>query len=688
MPLQSTTIARLFLLALTLLGFGPVLHAGGIVSGQVIDSNSGLGVGRVQVSLQASETSTVTAPDGSFSLNLASGSGLVLVAAKKGYYHGSATVSSPSSGVTIQLDQVVVGDNQLYSLVDPGVCGSCHPDQWNQWTGSPMSKAGTNTWLYDIFNGTGTPGGMGGFVYTRDSVHATASPNSECASCHQPEPWIYRFGRPLEPIGSLSQGSMHGVSCEVCHKMADIDETKVNFPGIWPGFVEFNRPDDPLFQHQVQYGVLGDVDYVAPFMMQPSYQPQLVAEACAACHQDKNDPDGDHDFEEANGIISEPTFLEWLASPYGDPQGPKYASCVECHMPPYGATEVAQVSGYTVPQRDPETIRGHRIEGTTPYYLENAVDLRVDFTRDATGIDVEVTIDNDSTGHHVPTGVTVRNMILLVEAVRTSDSGALLPLGSQVVHQLGGVGNPAQGYYAGLPGKFFAKVNHDANGNGPTFFTDATGISFDNRIPALTSDISNYRFAAPAGTGEIKVRARLIYRRAFRFLVDAKQWTTDGHGNPLEDVQSPHFGHLMEEVVLHAQGAGPGSNYCDSSPNSTGAPAAMSATGSSSIAAGDLTLMASNVPDSTFGLFYFGSTTVSLPMGNGLRCVGGVLGRFPVIGPTSGPVQSQAVNPPSLPGNTTVLSGDTLHFQFWFRDAASSAEAVDFSDGYTVTFVP
>jgi hypothetical protein len=40
--------------------------------------------------------------------------------------------------------------------------------------------------------------------------------------------------------------------------------------------------------------------------------------------------------------------------------------------------------------------------------------------------------------------------------------------------------------------------------------------------------------------------ARLIYRKAFRFLVDAKGWTEDGHGQPLVDVIAPDFGHLME----------------------------------------------------------------------------------------------------------------------------------------------
>ena len=45
-----------------------------------------------------------------------------------------------------------------------------------------MALAGDNTWVYDLYDGTGTPGGSNGFVYTRDSRLAAHSPASECAS--------------------------------------------------------------------------------------------------------------------------------------------------------------------------------------------------------------------------------------------------------------------------------------------------------------------------------------------------------------------------------------------------------------------------------------------------------------------------------------------------------------------------
>ncbi len=435
MRISSIAVLSFWLLALLAVASGPAQAQG--VSGTVLDQTTAQPIEGAIVTLQATTERTVTLPDGTFDLPGAPGTAMVIVAAKTGFFNVSTTVSGPTAGITLLLEAVVIGNNPNYSFIDAQTCAACHPDQFTQWNGSAMNKAGVNTWLYDIYDGTGSPGGMGGFVYTRDSVHAPGNPNSECASCHQPEPWIEQPHKALDPIGALSPGSMHGISCEVCHKIADADPDFMNFPGIYPGGgVAFNRPDDPLTTHQVEYGALGDTSFILPTIMRPSYNPEIVAETCGACHQDKNDPDGNGDFEEPNGVVSEPTYWEWKQSEYADPTSEHYATCVTCHMPAYGATHAATTGG--APARDPETIRSHRIEGTTAQYLENAVEVTVDAVRVHDAIDIDVTIFNKFTGHHVPTGVTVRNMILVVEAVRTSDSQALTSLGAQVVHDHAG----------------------------------------------------------------------------------------------------------------------------------------------------------------------------------------------------------------------------------------------------------
>lgn len=510
------------------------------VSGTVVASDTNIPIGGALVTLHGGSEQVTTAADGTFSINL-TGTNLRLVGAAKGFYYQSTITNSPASGVLLALDPVPNTDNVNYELQSPNNCGSCHPKQLNNWLGSPMAQAGFNSWVNDIYAGNGTPGGQGGFVYTRDSIFAQSNPNSECASCHQPQSWIDNPFTALDANTTTPTPAVqHGVSCDVCHKVADVNTSKINFPGIFPGAVQFSRPN---FGNQVMYGVLGDVDYNLPSLMRASYQPQMRAELCATCHQDAADPNENHSY---NGVISEPTYLEWLASDYANPQSASYKDCVSCHMKPSTDNQVCAM--IAAPNRPVSSVRNHRIEGTTPEYLENAVDLNLQVSTHDNQLQVNVTVNNNQTGHHVPTGVTIRNMILIIEAWPAGQdplSNPLVQINNQVIHDLGGVGDPAQGYFAGLPGKFFAKVNHDATGNGPTFFTEATGILFDNRIPANESDSSQYVFALP-NHGEYQVRARLIYRKAFRFIVDAKNWTADGHGQPLADIMPPHFGHLME----------------------------------------------------------------------------------------------------------------------------------------------
>jgi hypothetical protein len=518
------------------------------ISGTVEDQ-AGQPIADAIVTLQATQHRTTTAPDGSFNLPGAVGTNTFVVAAKKGWFNAFVYVpNTPLSGVVLVMEQVPLWDDPSYDLQDPLICSGCHIEQYEEWNGSPMQQGGMNLWLYDIYDGSGTPGGMGGFVYERDSSHLAHAPHSDCAPCHQPVPWVKTKdpNQGLDDIAALSQGAMHGISCDVCHKIAHVDESKMDYPGLFPQQTTFTKP--PLgtggMHEAVQYGVLGDTMYSDP-IMRPSYQPQLTSSMCTTCHQDTNDHDDDGVFGDPGSIVSEPTWDEWSGSDYSDPASPHFATCVDCHMQQSGRNYASTLS--IAPFRDAETLGGHDVRGTTPQFLENACDMDLNVSQSGTVLTVDVDIDNTLTGHSLPTGVTVRNMILLVEATRDSDGAALTYTGSQVVHDLGGVGLPAQGYYAGLPGKLYGKHNLDASGAGPVFYTEATGVLFDTRIPALTNDITTYTFDVPAGTGAVSVRARLIYRRSYTFLTDAKGWTVDGKGNPLEDKQAPHFGHLMEE---------------------------------------------------------------------------------------------------------------------------------------------
>ncbi len=519
------------------------------VAGVVRDSATGLPIEGALVTRQATSERTVTDATGNFMFPSLSGTNLVIVGAKKGYFNGSVTTTAPSLMLEIALDVVQQDDDPNYVWVDPAQCSICHPTQWNQWSTSRMSETGLNQWVYDLYDGSATAGGMNDFVYTQDSVHFGANPGGYCASCHQPEAWIENPFTPLAPFNAPNDAALRGVSCESCHKIADVDESLINAPGFIPGTVTFTRPDSTMGVNQVMYGTLGDVDYNAAPVMRASYQPQLVAEACAVCHEYNNDPDNDGDFEEAGSVPAQETYSEWKNSPYGDPANPLYQSCVDCHKAEYAANDVDICTAIFPPLlRDPTTVRSHEFEGTTPAYLENAVTMTMSTQQVGGDLEVAVDIVNDQTGHAVPTGVTLRNMILLIQAEGQS-SGVLTQSGGDTIHPLGGIGDPATGNYAGLPGKLFAKVNQNAAGTEGVLFTEAVSILFDNRIAPLATDTTTVSFAVPSTGGNVEVRARLIYRRAPKDLIEAKGWTLDGLGNPLNDVQAPHFGTLMEEEV-------------------------------------------------------------------------------------------------------------------------------------------
>jgi hypothetical protein len=129
-------------------------------------------------------------------------------------------------------------------------------------------------------------------------------------------------------------------------------------------------------------------------------------------------------------------------------------------------------------------------------------------------------------------------------------------------------------------------------------------------------------------------------------------------------------------------------SYCEAVPNSTGSGALISYTGTLGIAANDLVLTATGCPTNQFGIFFYGGLQIDMPFGNGKRCVGGQLFRFPPV-PTGTGVASYAVDnmsPPQPAGQLTAPS--TWNFQYWYRDPVAGGAYFNLSDGLNVTFCP
>lgn len=187
--------------------------------------------------------------------------------------------------------------------------------------------------------------------------------------------------------------------------------------------------------------------------------------------------------------------------------------------------------------RDPATIFSHTMPGAADEkLLQNSVSMAVQAEREEDMILISVSITNDQTGHHVPTDSPLRHLILVINAFDAEGNRIPQVRGPQLPEWTGS-GDPVQGYYAGLPGKTYAKILMERwTQIFPTgAYWNPTKILSDNRLAAFETDTSQYAFRLP-GDQAATIRVTLLYRRAYRQLAEQKSWD-------IPDIR-------MEEVVI------------------------------------------------------------------------------------------------------------------------------------------
>ena len=122
--------------------------------------------------------------------------------------------------------------------------------------------------------------------------------------------------------------------------------------------------------------------------------------------------------------------------------------------------------------------------------------------------------------------------------------------------------------------------------------------------------------------------------------------------------------------------------------NTSGVGAILGASGSGSVLLDNLVLTTVQLPPGKFGLYFAGPTMIGpFPFGDGLRCAGGGIMRFPP------PVLSSPAGVLSLgPGIATtygLLPFTTLNFQCWYRDPGGPClSGFNTSNAFSVTFTP
>jgi len=217
-----------------------------------------------------------------------------------------------------------------------------------------------------------------------------------------------------------------------------------------------------------------------------------------------------------------------------------------------------------------------------------------------------------------------------------------------------------------------------------------------------STETVTFQIQVPSGSGNIK--AQFLYQDVAGTRANGGGSATIGYqaGNgPLDFAQwsfnTPAA--VANGTVLSLVPIGPGTvgtNYCTANANSTGQTGLITGLGSASIAANNLTLSASRLPNNAFGYFLTSLTQAATPNpggSQGILCIGGQIGRY------TGPGQiknsgvtgsfSLLINLTQIPtptGFVVAAVGETRNFTTWHRDSVGGVATSNFTNGLSVTF--
>lgn len=519
-------------------------HTDKIIEGIVRDDKST--VSGALVRIQTTEHRALTDSDGKFELVVPEhlDGPVKLTAWAKGYYIGGPVEALPGSKeVIISLHRHGKWDNREYEWLpstksngsgENQGCSECHLRgdtvegpilPVDEWLKDAHSQSAVNPLFLTMHSGKDISGRRSPstrYRYTADNrlYHLPPDPDEpyygpgfsldnfnnpgNCGACHLP---VAAVNAPFNVRPGWVVGiEAEGITCDFCHKIWEVrldPASGLPFPDE-PGVLsyEFRRP---FKEHQFFAGPLDDV---APG--EDTYSGlQKTSQFCAPCH-----------FAVFEGTVVYDSFGEWLRSPYSNRSTGK--TCQDCHMQSSGAEYFARPEKGGL-QRDPGTIVSHKMSGARDLdLLENAVTLTLRAEQLPEGILVRTRVVNDLTGHHVPTDSPLRHVMLVVRAYG-SDNSELSLRDGPLLPEWCGSGDPKEGGYAGLPGKVFVKQLQEIwTGISPTAaYWRPTRVVMDTRLEAFESDIGKFLFTAP-DSGDVRVEAILIYRRAYKKLMEQK----------------------------------------------------------------------------------------------------------------------------------------------------------------------
>lgn len=153
------------------------------------------------------------------------------------------------------------------------------------------------------------------------------------------------------------------------------------------------------------------------------------------------------------------------------------------------------------------------------------------------------------------------------------------------------------------------------------------------------------------------------------------------------EVDSPSQTWYVDDFTVTDVSCGVVTTVCAGSPTSVTSGASLSTFGTTSIAANNFGLFTQGVPPGQFGLGIYGDAQDFVPLGDGLLCIGGTtiyrlgLAQADLFGIAALPVDFN-----NLPIGGTITPGETVFWQFWFRDTTPAG--FNLTDAISVIFCP
>jgi hypothetical protein len=318
-----------------------------------------------------------------------------------------------------------------------------------------------------------------------------------CTACHSPV--SYANTRSLASRGGVTDPSLSGVTCDLCHSIVGYDGAAPqngNFV-VSPGTKKFG-PFRKAGSHHGEYSEL-----------------QTRSELCAICHEAVN----------AHGVRVKATFSEWRRSSFAK----RGVQCQDCHMSKDGVFvdggryESGQVSLDTLSNAPPrDKIYSHRFPGIhSGAAVEGAVGLRAEAPPRAPAgrpLTVLLWVDNSNTGHQLPTGSADLRLLWLEVTARIGARTVVLPVEVDARGTWAAVGENSEdalvlGGDVPVGSRLYRAVFFDRRGRQTLTSVDATAIAYDNRLEPGERRRERYTVDVPRdATGALRIDARLRYR--------------------------------------------------------------------------------------------------------------------------------------------------------------------------------